>query len=156
MTQPQLLLALDLQFFASTYDANEIINGLYGTVHDENGQQLQSTQEFEANIEFNKEERTIPGVFMKAHKVVSGNGTGSMVLDHIDTKLQRKIAETPFAKYNYIAALKDPTAKGEEAVLLEGVSFDGTKILGFNVEELGQIELDFTFDKFRYLKTIDG
>jgi hypothetical protein len=155
MENQNLLLPLDLQFFASTYDANDIINGLYGTVHDENGQQLQSTQEFEANIEFNKEEKTIPGQFMKAHKVTNGTGTGSVTLDHIDTKLQKKIAENPFGKYNYIGALKDPTAQGEEAVLLVGVSFDGTKLIGFNVEELGSIELDFTYDSFRFLKTIE-
>lgn len=151
----ELLLKLDIQFFAATYGANDIINGLYGTVHDENGQQLQSTKEFEANIEHGKEEVTIPGQFMKAHRVVNGVGTGSMVLDHIDTKMQRKIAENPFAKYNYIGALKDPTSQGEEGVLLIGVSFDGTKLLGFNVEELGSIELDFTFDEFRFLNSID-
>jgi len=154
MKQLKLLLPLNLQYFAGMYDANEIINGLFGTVHDENGQQLQSTQEFEANIEFNKEERTIPGQFMKANKVVGGTGTGSMVLDHIDSKLKRKIAENPFAKYNYIGSLKDPASKGEESVLLIGVSFDGAPLLTFNVEELGQIELDFTFDSFRYLKDI--
>ena len=154
MTQPKLLTKLDLQFFAG-YGANDIINGLYGTVHDENGQQIQSTKEFEANIEFNKEEITIPGQFMKAHRVVGGSGSGSMTLDHINTVMQKKILENPYGKYNYVGALKDPTVNGEEAVLLVGVSFDGTKLLGFNIEELGELELDFTFDSSRFLNTIE-
>lgn len=137
------------------YNANEIINGLYGTVYDETGKQLQSTQEFEANLEFEKEAKTIPGKMMKGHKVIGATGSGSMVLDHVDTRLQRKIAENPTAKYNYIGKLKDPTARGEEAVLLIGVSFDGTPLMGFNVEELGQIELDFTYDDFKFQKSID-
>lgn len=140
---------------ASQYDANEIINGLYGSLYDENGQQLQSTQEFETSLEFNKEEKTIPGKLMKGHKVTSATGTGSATLDHVDTRLQRKIAENPVAKYNYIGKLADPTSRGEEAVLYIGVSFDGTPLLGYNVEELGQIELDFTFDDFRFLNSIN-
>jgi hypothetical protein len=137
------------------YNANEIINGLYGKVYDEAGKQLQSTQEFEANLEFEKEEKTIPGKLMKGHKVVGATGSGSMTLDHIDSRLKKKIAENPTAKYNYIGKLSDPSSKGEEAVLLIGVSFDGTPLMGFNVEELGQIELDFTFDDFRYLDAIE-
>lgn len=147
-------LKLDIQFFAG-YDANEIINGLYGTVYDETGSQLQSTQEFEANLEFEKEEKTIPGKMQKSHKVIGSTGSGSITLDHVDTRLKKKIAANPAGKYNYIGKLKDPTSRGEEAVLLIGVSFDGVPLMGFNVEELGQIELDFTFDDFRFTKTID-
>lgn len=139
----------------SQYDANEIINGLYGSLYDENGQQLQSTQSFETNVEFEKEAKTIPGKLMKGHKVIGATGTGSTTLDHIDTRLQRKIAENPTDKYNYIGKLQDPTARGEEAVMYIGVSFDGTPLLGYNVEELGQIELNFTFDDYRYLASID-
>ncbi|XJZ25949.1 phage tail tube protein [Bacillota bacterium Lsc_1132] len=137
------------------YNANEIINGLFGTVYDENGQQLQSTQSFESKLEFNKEEKTIPGKLMKGNKITSMKGTGSMALDHIDTRLQKKIAENPTGKYNYIGKLADPTSRGEEAVLFVGLSFDGTPLLSFNVEELGKVELDFTFDDFKFLNAIE-
>lgn len=139
----------------ATYDVNEIINGLYGELYDENGQQLQSTQEFTTQIEFEKAEKIIPGKLMKAHKVMGASGSGSTTMDHIDTRLQRKIAENPTAKYNYIGKLKDPQARGEEAVMYIGVSFDGTPLLSYNVEEDSQIELDFTFDDFRFLDSID-
>ena len=34
------------------FDANEVINGLYGYVYDENGKQMQETKAFEANVDY--------------------------------------------------------------------------------------------------------
>lgn len=136
-------------------EANTVINGLYGKVFDENGQELQGTQTFEANVDFEKEEITIPGKFMKGHKVMGGTGSGSMTKLKIDTRLQKKILSNPMAKFNYVGKLADPTALGEEAVLLIGVSFDGAPLQNWDVTALAEIDLDFTFDDFRYLQTID-
>lgn len=133
----------------------EPINGLYGYLYDENGQQLQLTQEFESNLEYEKEAYTVPGKFLKSHKVLSGEGSGSFTILKVDSRLQRKIAENPTAKYNYVGKLKDPSANGEEAILYTGVSFDGTALLGYNVEEMVEADFDFTFDNFRYLDSID-
>ena len=138
-----------------SFEANEVINGLYGKAYDENGQEIQGTQEFEANVEFQKEAVKVAGQFMESHKVVGGSGSGSMRLLKLDTRLQKKIAEQPTAKYNYVGKLADPTAKGEEAVLLIGVSFDGAPLMGYALGELAEVELDFTFDNYRYLQTID-
>lgn len=132
----------------------EPINGLYGTVYDEDGAQVQMTQEFESDLEYEKVEYTVPGKFLKSHKVVSGSASGSTTLLKVDSRLQRKIAENPTAKYNYIGKLKEPTVDGEEAILYQGVSFDGTPLLGFNVEDLVEVSLDFTFDNFRYLSSM--
>lgn len=139
----------------ATYDANDIINGLYGSIYDENGQEQQGTQEFEAKVDLDKEAVVMAGKFLKGHKVMGGEGKGKVTLHHIDTRLQKKIADDPTAKFNYVGKLADPTAKGEEAVLLEGVSFDSIPILNFKVGELGEIEVDFTFEDYRYLDTID-
>lgn len=139
----------------ASYDANEVINGLYGTVYDENGQELSGTQEFEAIVEFVKEELPIAGKFMRGHKVMGGTGSGSMMFHKLDSRLQRKIAENPTQKYNYVGKLADPTARGEESVLLIGVSFDSAPLIGFTLGEVVEVELDFTFDNFRYLTTID-
>lgn len=137
-----------------SFAANEVINGLYGKVYDENGKEIQGTQEFEANVEFEKSEIKIAGVFMTANKVMGGKGSGSMKLLKLDTRLQKKIADSPTAKYNYAGKLADPTAKGEEGVLLIGLSFDAVPLMGFSLGELGEVELDYTFDDYRYTKTI--
>lgn len=139
---------------AQNYNANEVVNGLYGSVYDENGSELQAVQEFETTLEFEKEEITIPGRRQKAHKVMSSTGSGSMTMQMIDSRLARKIAENPAAKFNYIGALKDPTSRGEESVMLMGVSFDSVQLINFSVGELVEKEFDFTFDDFRYLKSI--
>lgn len=133
----------------------EVLNGLYGHIYDENGKELQTAQEFEAVVEFEKEEIRLPGQFMASHKVMGGSGSGSTMLLKVDSRLQKKIAENPTAKYNYISKLADPTASGEEAVLLMGVSFDGVPLAGHSVGELVEVELDFTFDNFKYLKSIN-
>lgn len=137
------------------FEANEVINGLYGHVYDENGQEQSSAQEFEAAVEFQKEAMKQAGKFMDTHKVMGGSGSGSMRFLKIDTRLQKKIADNPQAKYNYVGKLADPTAKGGEAVLLIGVSFDSLPLMGYSLGEVVEVELDFTFDDFRYLDTIE-
>lgn len=132
----------------------EPINGLYGFLYDENGQQVQMTQEFESNLEYEKEAYTVPGKFLKSHKVLNGEGGGSFTILKTDSRLQRKVAENPTAKYNYVGKLEEPTADGKEAILYIGVSFDGTALLGYNIEEMVEADFDFTFDDFRYLDSI--
>lgn len=129
----------------------DLINGLYGTIYDEDGAQVQMTQEFESGVEFEKKEFTVPGKFLKSHQVLSGTASGNFNVLKLDTRLQRKIAENPTAKYSYVGKLKKPTSKGEEAVLYMGVSFDGTQLLSYNVEDAVEADFDFTFDDFRYL-----
>ena len=140
----------------ANFEANEVINGLYGFVYDENGQQMQSTQEFEASVELAKEEIKQAGKFMSGHKVMGGSGKGNVKMLKLDTRLQKKIAESPTTKYNYVGKLADPTSKGEEGILLIGLSFDAIPLMGFKLGELVEVDLDYTFDDYRYLDTIDA
>ena len=124
------------------FDANEVINGLYGFVYDENGKQMQETKAFEANVDYD-------------NKVIAASGAGTITAHKIDSRLQRKAADNPHAKYNFSAKLKDPTSKGEEYIMFIGVSFDSAQLMSFELGELGEIEMDFTFDDYKYLKSIN-
>lgn len=137
------------------FDANEVINGLYGYVYDHNGRQMQETKSFEANVEYDKEEVQQAGRLMKGHKVMAASGTGSIVAHKLDSRLARMAADNPHAKYNFSAKLADPTARGEEYIMFIGVSFDSAQLMAFELGELGEVEMDFTFDDFEYLKSID-
>lgn len=137
------------------FDSNEVINGRYGFLYDENGRQLTTAQEFEANIEFTKEQIPQAGQFMDSHKVMGGNGTGSLMYLKITSELQKKIAENPTQKYNYIGKLSDPTSRGEEAILFKRVSFDGVNLMSYTVGEIVEVPLDFTFEDFKYQSSID-
>lgn len=137
------------------YDASEVMNGLYGYCYDENGQQLQSTQSFEAIVEFEKEAVKQAGKFLDSHKVMGGSGSGTLMIHKLDSRLQKKIADDPTAKYNYIGKLADPTAKGEEAVMYKGVSFDSVELTKYELGAIVEAEFPFTFDDFEYIKTID-
>lgn len=135
-------------------DGNDIINGKYGHLYDENGQEFQTCQEFEANVELNKEEINLPGQFLATHKVMGGTGSGSLTLLKIDSRLQKKIADNPTAKFVLRGVLADPTSRGQEAVMLRGVSFDSIPLMHFAVDSNVEVELDFTFDAFEYMQTI--
>lgn len=127
------------------------LNGLYGFLFDEDGDQVQNTQEFESEAAFEKQSYLVPGEFYKKSEVLNGEITGSFTILKADSRLQKKIFENPEAKYNYIGKLKNPGPNGEEAVLYKGVSFDGTALLGYNLEELVEASFDFTADDAEYL-----
>lgn len=137
------------------FNSNEVINGLYGHVYDENGQEQSSTQEFEANVTFDKKQFKIAGKLMAGNKVMGAKGDGSMKFLKVDSRLQKKILTDPTAKYNYVGKLADPTAKGEEAVLLIGVSFDGAPLTNYKLGDEVEVDLKFTFDDYRYINDIE-
>ena len=137
------------------YDVNDVINGLYGYCYDENGQQIQSAQSFETTVEFEKEAVKQAGKFMDSHKVMSGSGSGTMTIHKLDSRLQRKVAENPIAKYNYIGKLADPTARGEEAIMYKGVSFDSVELTKYELGAIVDAEFPFTFDDYAYINSID-
>ncbi|EIW19912.1 MULTISPECIES: phage tail tube protein [Pelosinus] len=136
------------------YEVNDVINGLYGFVYDENGQELSTTQEFEAGIDFEKQEIKQAGKFLTSHKVTGGTGKGSINQLKVDSRLVSKIAADPTGKYTYIGKLADPTARGEEAIMFSGLSFDSAPLIGWKLGDLVEMDVDFTFDNFRYLTSI--
>jgi hypothetical protein len=137
------------------FESNEVINGLYGNLFDELGMEVQGTQEFEAVVELDKATVKQAGVFLDGNKVVGGKGKGKFKKLKIDSRLQVKQVANPTAKYNYLAKLADPTARGEEAVLLIGVSFDKIPLSTWKLKELVEQDYEFTFDNFRYVATIN-
>lgn len=136
------------------YNPEHRINGLYGFLYWEDGSQVASCKEFEVNMEMNKETFFIPGDPAEKNKVVNYSVSGSLTWDKIDSTLQAKIALNPSGKFKFLARLADPTAKGEESVVLSGVSFDGMQIIGWSLEELVEQDADFTVDSFKYTKMI--
>lgn len=136
------------------FDANEVINGLYGFVYDQNGKQMQETKSFEANVEYDKEEVQQAGRLMKGHKVMAASGSGTIGAHKVDSRLARMAADNPHAKYTMSSKLADPTSRGEEYIIFYGVSFDSAQLISFELGELLEVEMDFTFDDFKYKKSI--
>lgn len=136
------------------FDANEVINGLYGYVYDGDGKQVQETKAFEANVDYDKEEVLQAGKLMKGHKVMAASGSGKITAHKIDSRLSHMAADDPHAKYNFSSKLADPTSRGEEYIMFMGVSFDSAQLMAFELGELGEVEMDFTFDDYKYLKSI--
>ncbi|WP_394913298.1 phage tail tube protein [uncultured Robinsoniella sp.] len=136
------------------FDVNEVINGLYGFVYDNDGRQIQETKAFEANVDYNKEAILQAGKLMEGHKVMSASGAGSITAHKVDSRLSRMAADNPHAKYNFSSKLADPTSRGEEYIMFKGVSFDSAQLVAFELGELSEVEMDFTFDDYEYLKSI--
>lgn len=78
------------------FDANEVINGLYGFVYDENGKQMQETKAFEANVDYDKEEVLQAGKLMKGHKVIAASGAGTITAHKIDSTATEDIPEIQY------------------------------------------------------------
>jgi len=136
-------------------DSNKIINGTYGFVYDEDGRELDTTQEFSAQEDFDKKEFKLPGEFHTKNKVMGGKITGKITFLKIDSRLQKKIADNPYAKFNYLAKLADPVNGGEEAIMFRGVSFDSVPIIGYQMGEEVSVDINFTADSYEYQSTID-
>lgn len=139
----------DLQRFAD-FDPNSVINGLYGFVYDENGAEIQSTQEFSSEVKYKKQEILQAGRFLSTHKVTGGSGAGSIKLLKVDSKLVKKVSDNPTAKFNFLGRLADPAANGEEAVMFLGVSFDAAPLLAYKLGDSVEVNVAFTFDGYRY------
>jgi len=137
-------------------NTNEVINGLYGFVYDENGKELDTTQEFEFSDQYTKVEIDLPGEFYTKHKVMGGKLAGKVRFLKVDSDLQAKLKADPTAKFNYIGKLADPNARGQEAVVIRGLSFDANPIIGWTLKENVEVDVNFTADDWDYLDTIAG
>ncbi|NIK67936.1 phage tail tube protein [Paenibacillus sp. BK720] len=137
-------------------DTNKIINGTYGFLYDEDGREMDTTQEFEVKADLDKKDLKLPGEFFTRTKIMGGKLSGKITFLKIDSRLQKKIADNPAAKFNYIAKLADPNSDGQESVLIRGVSFDSIPILAYKMGEEVSVDVNFTADDFTYQDTIDG
>lgn len=139
-------------------DGREAINGTYGSLFYD-GEFLSNVTNFEAKVEFNKEEVRLAGKKFTSHKTMGASGTGTMSGYRVNSRWIELIAQgakdggIPFYT-ELIGKLEDPEMGGKVyRVRLKKVSFDGIPLLNYEVNTLLTEELNFTFEDFEILDT---
>lgn len=127
------------------------INGTFGELWLE-GEYVAELEGCQAKIDFEKAPVPRPRQLMKAHKVVSAEGKGSVTLTKVNSRMIKliglKMKEQKTLSYEAITKLDDPDSVGAERIKYSGVQFDDLTLNDFKNGEIGKVEAPFTFDDF--------
>lgn len=139
-------------------DPTRTINGSFGSVY-HNGEWLTNINKCQINVEIEKEEIRTAGTRWKKHKVVGLSGTGSISGYKVTSDFVRLIGQvgdnskTPLVT-ELIVKLADPEAYGYERIRVKYVQFDNIPLANFEVGQIVEEELNFTFAGFEFLDAI--
>ena len=136
-------------------NGQDTINGTEGSVIatiDGQVETLFYVKDFEANVDFNKEEVKFLGSRATHHKVTGWEGTGSMTI-HYMTSLFRKIIigyvkHATLPQMTLVGTNDDPASSlGRQTAVLKGVILDGSVITKLAAEdEVLDEDVDFTYE----------
>ncbi|MBR5949128.1 MAG: phage tail tube protein [Clostridia bacterium] len=137
--------------------AKRVINGTWGTMWLE-GQLVSEVYKLEAKDNYTRENVALCGSLRDGKKLTKLEGTGSIGLHKVNSRMQRLISDKVRAGYDpeftIVSKLDDPDAYGAERVSITGVQFDNLDIANWEVGVLGKVECPFTFQDYEYLDTI--
>jgi Phage tail tube protein len=139
-------------------DASRTIDGTYGYVY-HNGQWLTNIRQCQLNVEIEKEEIKRAGTRWTAHKVVGLSGKGTISGYKVTSDMVRligQVANDSARSYvtELIVKLADPEAYGYERIRVKGVVFDNIPLMNFEVGQIVEEELNFTFTGYEFLDAI--
>lgn len=144
---------------AQTIDsAKRVINGTYGSVW-KSGRKICECYGAQLKISKNKTTINLCGQFMEDTKAISGKGTGSLMLYHVDSefaKEQENVQDGVDNRYTIISALDDPDSYGAERVAVYNVSFDDLTLADWQAATHGKVTAPFTFSKAKFLDAIES
>lgn len=139
------------------FQAKQVINGTFTEIWLED-EFIDEAKAFQAKLTFNKEDIYRTGKWAKSTKVLSTEGTGSLTLYKVSTRmaklLQNMLKEQKDYKFKLIGKLADPDSKGCERVVLKEVSFDDLTLMDTELNKALEVEIPFTFEDFEYLDMI--
>lgn len=113
---------------------------------------------FEAKIASNKEKINLCQVMWTDHKVMSVEGTGTLRLYKVNSRmallLAEKMANGEDPRFTIVEKQNDPDAYGSERVAIQNVSFDDVTLANWEANQIGKVECPFTFGGFKLLDTV--
>jgi hypothetical protein len=139
-------------------DASRTINGDYGEVWMD-GQWIMNAQKFEATGDIEKEDVKRSGTRVTGQKVTGVKYSGTLTNYKVTSQFIKLVGQVgtdrgkPFVT-ELIGKLDDPEAYGAERIRFKGVQFDKIPLMSFEVGNLVQEELPFTFSGFDLLDEI--
>ena len=141
----------------SQMKANKVINGSFGKVWVD-GELFANVKSFEAKNTLNYEDVEIAGDLGTHQKYMGYEGSGTMTLHKIDTRIGKKMASAvktgEMPEINIVSSLSDPAAYGAERVKLIEVTFDEVTLMKFANKELQEEEVPFKYADYDYIDMI--
>lgn len=138
-------------------EAKRIINGTYGRVILD-GEDVSEAFGLQAKINFKYEDVPICGKLGTDKKMVGYDGTGSLKMHKVNTRMGIKIVnmlkQGKEIRFTIMSELNDPDSYGSERAVLKGVLMNDLTIADWQAAQKGQIEAPFTFSDVDYIDAI--
>lgn len=138
--------------------AKRVMSGTWGSAWLDSDQ-ISEISGAQAKVTYNKEKVGICGRMFNDTKVMSIDGTGSLTLHHVSSRMLIKIGKAiqdgKDLRFTIILKLDDPDAWGAERVELLGVSFDDLTLADWQHGTTGTITAPFTFTGFNLLDLVE-
>lgn len=141
-------------------DAERIINGTYGELH-ENGVWMENINNVTADLNIKKNALQLSGGIWDKHKVVGVSGSGTISGYKVTSAMIQSVS---WAQTNrgvptsteLISWLKDPEAYGFEAVRLKNVKWDKVTLVGWTAGQEVREDTPFTFEGYELINPINA
>ncbi len=134
-----------------------LINGTFGQIWLDGDKVAESTA-CQAKISLSKSKVNLCGQFMTDYKSVSGEGTGSITMCHVDSGMLQRLdgmQDGVDRRFTIISSLRDPDSYGAERVALYNVSFDDLTLMDWKAATYREVTAAFTFTRYELLDAIE-
>ncbi len=137
------------------------INGTFGELYDETGNYLATVHRVDARIMVERQEVRVPGQRAAGFKMKGTSGEGTITQFKVTSAMLAKVGTPFFAPRQrqfvgeLLYKLDDPEALGAEWIRMKRVKLWEINI-GYNVNELVEESIPFTFESFEITKAITG
>lgn len=139
--------------------AARVMSGTWGQIWLDN-ELVAECYKFQAKINYNKEDVPICGNMFVDKKVISLNGTGSISMHKVNSRMGQvignRIQNGEDVRFTIISKLDDPDAYGAERIAIKNVSFDDVTLADWEANTKGVIEAPFTFTGYEYLDFVEA
>lgn len=138
-------------------DEKRVINGTYGTLQLDYEEVAEVTG-VQAKVNTDYGDINSVGKLAVGKKMISWNGTGSIKMHKVNSRMGKKIGEAlkqgKQVEFTIISSLKDPDSYGYETVVVRNVLFTDLTLADWTVAQAGSIETSFVFSDFEYKNKI--
>ena len=140
-------------------DAKRVINGTFGTLWADNEPWL-DVESFEAVVNVDYEDVNMAGSLATHRKQVGWNGTGSMTIKKVYSRVTSKMAQGvkkgQVPRMKFVGKLADPDAFGSERIAIYDVTMDSFTLMKFEQKTNMTEDISFAFSDYDPIDLIRG
>lgn len=138
--------------------AKRIISGTWGELWLD-GEYVSECYKCQIKDTYTRDKIAMAGRLRPGYKLTSVEGTGSIGLHKVDSRMARKVGQMikqgVDPSFTVISKLADPDAYGAERISVTGVQFDDLTLADWEVGVTGKVECPFTYEDYEFLDLIE-